>query len=523
MDEKYEDLRNWYLARLRRLFIQQSYGQMLTPAALVEADREIVEKLIAQKSLQSGAKSVIGDQPSLPDAPVQRTFQRPLLGLAIGESVVVGIAIALIWNGAQSEAATLLMVMLIAFLVTAIFLWRALQNSIVEPLNNIEVNARRAAGPEVGARGNDPASSNQLDRLALLFNRTVGALTQSLEREKAIADFSQQLVCSIDREGTILAISPSVSSLLGYSVRQLVGQSLAKIVGSQGMEMFQAFLKGAGGDQAAAEFDTRAVTMQKTVLDLHWNIEWSSSKQALFCTADNVTAEKKVERLKQEFVNMITHDIKAPLAAMLGRCEILLSERTGSLDPKVISSLETMYTTGEKLMFLVNGLLDVEKFESGQLRLDTAPSEAASVVEAACETVRPLCEKKGIQLRSDLEAITVTMDRQRISQVLVNLLSNACKFSPQDSTIDVQLKRQGNEALFVVVDAGRGIPADAQVLIFDRFRQLELDDQVTHKGSGLGLSICKALVESHGGTIGVDSEAGSGSRFWFKLPVGARD
>jgi len=169
---------------------------------------------------------------------------------------------------------------------------------------------------------------------------------------------------------------------------------------------------------------------------------------------------------------------------------------------------------------LINDLLDVEKLETGQMRLRFEPTSSAAIIESAIEVITPFAEQRlitvGFVKKADIELIA---DPGRLVQVLQNLLSNAVKFSPKGANIEISAVRsEADQIEFQVKDYGPGIPAVQQKVVFDRFRQLENADDVSQKGSGLGLAICKAIVERHGGTIGVVSQPGEGATFWFRVP-----
>jgi two-component system, sensor histidine kinase len=167
-------------------------------------------------------------------------------------------------------------------------------------------------------------------------------------------------------------------------------------------------------------------------------------------------------------------------------------------------------------------LLDVEKLESGSMQLRPEPTNVSAIVGDALDMVRPLAEQQKIRL--DLithEDVVLRADSARLSQVVQNLISNAVKFSPTGSSIQVLYGMDSNGLAEIrVTDMGPGIAAKDKDLVFDRFRQLSNSDGIAVKGSGLGLAICKAIVEQHGGTVGVDSQLGHGSTFWLKLPLG---
>lgn len=173
-----------------------------------------------------------------------------------------------------------------------------------------------------------------------------------------------------------------------------------------------------------------------------------------------------------------------------------------------------------RLINLINNLLDIDRLEEGQMKIFREKVEVSKLFERSCESVDSLAERACIKLEVAESTDEIEVDEGLIIQVLVNLLSNAIKFSPSNTVVSLEYRRENEQAYFAVVDQGRGIPKDQLALVFERFKQVdEKDDARKKKGSGLGLTICKRIIEAHGGTIGVESEKGAGSTFWFRIPL----
>jgi signal transduction histidine kinase len=163
--------------------------------------------------------------------------------------------------------------------------------------------------------------------------------------------------------------------------------------------------------------------------------------------------------------------------------------------------------------------LDIEKLEAGKLEMTFANVDADSILDRSVESVRSFGDQYGIKFEVEKCNATVFADGDRLVQVLVNLLSNAVKYSPKDGTVTVSTTVDGDFLRFAITDQGRGIPLDFIGKVFERFEQVETADAIKRGGTGLGLAICKAIVEQHKGVIGVESELGQGSSFWFRIPL----
>lgn len=226
----------------------------------------------------------------------------------------------------------------------------------------------------------------------------------------------------------------------------------------------------------------------------------------------------KAEQTKAEFISMISHDLRSPLTSLQFTFALAEKGAFGEINEKGKERFSKAEFTVERLVKLINELLDIEKMEAGMLNMVLSTESLDAIVRRGVDSVSGLADKKSIELDAPPSGLSVNAEADRIVQVLVNLLSNAIKFSPENSKIVVAAADLPTGVKVTVCDQGRGIPKDKLKEVFDRFAQVERDDATTHGGTGLGLAICKAIVEGHGGMIGVDSDEGSGSRFWFILP-----
>lgn len=227
----------------------------------------------------------------------------------------------------------------------------------------------------------------------------------------------------------------------------------------------------------------------------------------------------RAEQAKQEFVSMISHDLRSPLTSLQTTLAMTAKGSYGKLSEKGQTRIESAERNVLRLINLINELLDIEKMEAGMLELKKAPCKLASVVDNAIDSVRPLAESNQIRLLTSSSDVTVDCDANRLTQVLVNLLSNAVKYSPPEGEVNVFIENSVDWIEVQVKDQGNGIPAEHLGQIFDRFQQVESDENFKKGGSGLGLAIAKAIIEAHDGQIGVDSRVGQGTRMWFRLPL----
>jgi signal transduction histidine kinase len=224
---------------------------------------------------------------------------------------------------------------------------------------------------------------------------------------------------------------------------------------------------------------------------------------------------------KGEFSAMITHELKTPLVSIIGYGSMLLNGKLGELSPRQKEKLQIMYANAERLTALIQDILDVQKLELGEMHLAMKEASTTNIIQESINSLKPQAEAKGVKLTpTNLgRDLRVKCDSGRIIQVLNNLISNAVKFSPNNSKIDIDANLDTDYLIFSVKDNGKGIPKDRQDKMFLKFYQV--DTSLTRKagGTGLGLVICKGIVEAHKGKIWFESEEGKGSIFSFSLPL----
>jgi signal transduction histidine kinase len=229
---------------------------------------------------------------------------------------------------------------------------------------------------------------------------------------------------------------------------------------------------------------------------------------------------RQTDRYKDEFLSVISHELRTPLNFITGFASILDDEIDGPLNERQHQHLNKILSGSERMLHLVNDLLDFAKLQAGKFELAPAPTPYAPLVEEVASALRPLADHKHVklQLQVDVPGAPV-LDESRVVQVLTNLISNAIKFTAPEGTILIRAAAKDGWLLTEVTDSGVGIAEMDLPKLFNRFRQLDMSTTREAGGTGLGLAISKALVEAHGGEIGVKSQVGEGSTFWFRLPL----
>jgi signal transduction histidine kinase len=234
----------------------------------------------------------------------------------------------------------------------------------------------------------------------------------------------------------------------------------------------------------------------------------------------DITERKQVERMKNEFISLVSHELRTPLTSIRGALGLVSGGVLGEIPAEARAMINIANEDTERLVRLINGILDIEKIEAGRMDFNFELLDLAGLVRQAIETNRPFAMQSKVELifAGDAGEAMVLADPDRIMQVMTNLLSNAIKFSPSGGEIRLSIERREKMVRVSVKDQGPGIPEDFRGLVFQKFAQADSSVSREGGGSGLGLSISRAIVEKHHGRIGFETETGAGATFYFDLP-----
>lgn len=240
-------------------------------------------------------------------------------------------------------------------------------------------------------------------------------------------------------------------------------------------------------------------------------------------TFQDVTERRAIEQMKNEFISIVSHELRTPLTSIRGSLGLLASGLLKKFPDKADKMLKIAVENTDRLVRLINDILDIERLESGKVTVEQQECDLAGLMMGASETMQAMANDNGVRLVVEPFQTKVWADSDRCLQVLTNLLSNAIKFSSRDGEVKLFAEAEENETgkwvKVSVKDNGRGIPPEAVGKIFERFGQVDASDSREKGGTGLGLPICKTIVEQHGGMLWVESEVGKGSTFLFTLPT----
>jgi PAS domain S-box-containing protein len=330
----------------------------------------------------------------------------------------------------------------------------------------------------------------------------------------------------ITKDGIIESINPASSRMFGYKPDELSGRHIMSVFHDSTLFSVedandrQNFLDNLWQHSfnRIGEFEALKKNMEPFPIEISLSELEAGDGTRILANILDVSERKEVERLKKEFVSTVSHELRTPLTSIRGSLTLLSVGALGILPEQAKKVVGIAERNTIRLITLINDILDIEKLESGKLDMVFDTVQMSNVFERSAESVKAFAEQNGIRLEMMPTNAQAFADGDRLVQVVVNLCSNAVKFSPKGAAVTIVCEENPNFLEVKVIDRGRGIPAKYKNLLFQRFQQVEASDARKKGGTGLGLAICKGIIEAHGGEIGVESEEGKGSIFWFKIP-----
>jgi PAS domain S-box-containing protein len=334
-------------------------------------------------------------------------------------------------------------------------------------------------------------------------------------------------VLEFDANATVLEMNPAAENLFGFA--------LAELIGRNGLQMLFPVDEFGVNETWWKDFvaDAKPVTLNRLRCTRRDGLEIiceftftplvndEGDVISIIAQGRDITLQLEAERLKKEFTSTLSHELRTPLTSIIGALQLINSGVLGDVEKDVTELTTIAERNGQRLLDLINDLLDIEKIESGKFTLAPEVVSLDTLLREALVLNKGFADRYNVRLvlQNDLASVKVDADPKRLVQVVTNLLSNAAKFSPAAGTVDVSLKVDGTRVRVGVHDRGPGIPESFRSRMFSRFAQADSTATRQKGGTGLGLAICKRLIELMHGSIGFEDRPGGGTTFYFELPV----
>ncbi len=356
----------------------------------------------------------------------------------------------------------------------------------------------------------------------LMRKRAESALKESESRLRDLFEHASDMIHVSDEDGRILYANKTFCSILGLEREELAGGQLEALLHPEEIGKVGAVVARLLEHEQNERFETRFVRRDGGILEVEGNVScrFYDGNKTLRGIFRDITERKRVEMLKNEFVSIVSHELRTPLTSIMGSLGLMVGGVVGELPTAAVGMLEIAYKNSQRLLRLINDILDIEKIESGKMDFHLKRCGLRELLEQAIESNRAYADGFGVRLQLEDTpgfAAEVFVDGDRLIQVLTNLLSNAIKFSPKGSVVRVRLLPDQDRARVEVIDLGPGIPLAFQSRVFEKFAQAEASSTRLKGGTGLGLSIARAIIERLHGEIGFRSSVGSGTVFFFWL------
>jgi two-component system, OmpR family, sensor histidine kinase VicK len=370
------------------------------------------------------------------------------------------------------------------------------------------------------------------------------ALRQSEEQLRLITNALPVLIAYVDDRECYQFNNQAYTDWLGKSLPMIHGCSMREVWGEECYQQMQPHIHQAlAGDVVTYEHEIQIHDRTTRSVSIGYipHIDKDDRISGFFALTSDISDRKAIERMKDEFISVVSHELRTPLTSLHSALKILVTGRLGVLTKDGQQFLAMADENTERLVRLVNSVLDLQRIESGAVTMEKQACTATQLMVQAVDTMQAMAQQHQITLVNQPLDIQLWVDADYIVQALTNLISNAIKFSSPGGNVWLTVQRQAQpsaptpakgrkstkskvtkvpiEILFQVRDEGQGIPENKLETIFERFQQVDSSDSRKKGGTGLGLTICRKIIEQHGGKIWVDSTVGVGSTFSFTLPV----
>jgi PAS domain S-box-containing protein len=340
------------------------------------------------------------------------------------------------------------------------------------------------------------------------------------EERRRIFETALDLILVVGEHGDVLRVSPSSAAVLGYEPAEMLGRAVTDFVHPEDANIIGEEMLEARGGHLIRNVATRGFRKNARQVTLAWTGVWSEPEHRYFLIGRDITEQKRVERMKDEFIATVSHELRTPITAIAAPLGLLASGAAGELGGGAKRLVAIAHVNVKRLAGLVNDILDIESIESGTMVIHRQRLALRPLVEQAIALNRVLAQECSVLVRLDCAGVDaeVNSDRDRLMRVLTSLLSNAVKFSQRNTETVVSIEVLGEQVRVAVRDHGPGIPKDLDAFVFEKFAQVDATDIRQKGGMGLGLSIVKQTMLRLGGSVSYEPAPSGGSIFSITVP-----
>ena len=457
---------------------------------------------------------------SMPDgARTFRTAQTSLVDLAIGANEIIekqlhnAVSRLAYYNEMRKILDMILKTAILASVLVTLAWSLSFNGSVRKRLGVLKENTLLyAAGQPLLA---ELEGDDEIANLDKIFRKSARLLEDAGRRERVIVDNTANVIFALDTDGRILSINKAVFRLWGFSPEECLGLRLSTIIAGTGKSDLRKQLPKVS-ENGEGSFESQLRRKDGTLIDILWVLRWMAGDQTFAGIAHDVSERKRAERMTLEFSILMRRGLQAPLDYMRNVFKDIGSSilySTKARNKATAAEFEI-----NRLLALVDDFLKIDKLADMTAKPAVHTNRAQDLMHKAAEAIGDWAMRREVTLIVGRSNATVFAETDQIVRVLINLISNAIKYSEANSSVLIEASETEEYVEFSVTDKGPGIPVEDQAKVFEKFKQLEQTKEMKSKGTGLGLAICQSIVSRHNGKIGVTSDGVSGSCFWFRLP-----
>jgi len=369
------------------------------------------------------------------------------------------------------------------------------------------------------------ALTDAFRRMAAAVAEREAALREADGRTRSLIDSAASAIVTFDAAGRIESINRTAARLLGYAPQELSGRDLSLLLPTSGQgqpDVVKLILATTAGSEFGGGIEVSVRPKDCMVVPVHLSVApvKFSGKELYIAVMTDLTEIKKTEQAKDNLVSVVSHELRTPLTAIHGALSLVRAEVTGQLPDKMRAMIDIAHGNADRLLRIINDILDMEKIKSGKLDYEFRTLDLGPLLDQAVVANQAYAEQFDVDIvLGPVPAVSVAADSGRLTQALTNLLSNGIKVSEQGGSVFLDTKFRKDTVRISVTDQGPGIPAELRERIFEDFFQSDSAAGRTKLGTGLGLGIARTIIRDHGGSINLVSEVGRGTTFYIDLPV----